>query len=78
MGIDKSKLKVELVKRETTLGALANQLGLPPTTLSSWLSARHPAPEDLQGRIERALGLRSGALSAPTKSESAARARRMP
>ena len=41
---------------------LALRLGLRPSTLSDYLRGARPAPEDLGGRIERALNLGAGTL----------------
>ena len=56
---------VELARCGLTQGSLARRLKVPPTTLSTWLTAAHPAPPDLPDRIERALRLTPGTLPRP-------------
>ena len=62
--LDRRTLRVELARRDLTQTRLAGMLGVPPTSLSTWLSGAHPAPADLASRIETALGLSRGALAA--------------
>ena len=60
--IDVVGLRVELALRQMNQADLAQALRVAPTTLSSWLAGRHPAPSDLAFQIEAALGLPAGAL----------------
>jgi transcriptional regulator with XRE-family HTH domain len=62
--IDRMKLRIELARKDMVQADIAKMIGTMPTTLSSWLNGRHAAPGDLARRIERALGIRAGALSA--------------
>lgn len=61
--LDKTKLKVELVRRGVTLSELARQLGYPATTLGSWVREVHPAPPRLVDLIEDTLRLPAGTLT---------------
>ncbi len=61
--IDIWKLKAELAGRGLRLLDLARLIERPVTTLSSWLSGRHPGPADLTAQIEKALKLAPGSLS---------------
>ena len=63
MAIDTKLLRIELVKREMTMLALAKKLKQPPSTLSAWVRLVNPQPPDLAGRIESILRLKPGALS---------------
>lgn len=56
-------LRTQLAARARTQAELAEELGVPPTTLSGWLRGAHPAPSDLVTRIESALQLASGTLT---------------
>jgi hypothetical protein len=53
---------VELARRGLHQRDLAGLLAVPDTTLSDWLRLIHPSPPDFAARIEKALGLESGAL----------------
>lgn len=53
---------VELARAGLSQVELASRMGLPPTTLSGWLTGSSPAPADLVDAIEKALGLTSGTL----------------
>jgi hypothetical protein len=64
MHLNIASLDVELARQRLTKADLAKKLGRPPTTLSSWLLGRHPAPPGLGREIETALGLPPGALRA--------------
>src|SRR2546428_4934721 len=64
MPVDGDALRVELARRDLTQTQLALLMKLPPTTLSTWIRGAHPAPSDLAGRIEKALGLAAGVLDA--------------
>lgn len=61
--VDPDRLRVALATAALTRQELALRLGLPPSTLGSWLRGVAPAPPDLAARIECALGLEPGALS---------------
>jgi len=67
MLVDHRTLRVELARRGFTQTLLAHLLGVPPTTLSTWLTGAHPAPPDLPHRIETALELPRGALIQPAE-----------
>lgn len=60
----RTALRVELARVELTHADLAVKLGVAPTTLSTWLRGAHPPPPDLTERIERALRLPTGRLTA--------------
>jgi DNA-binding transcriptional regulator YdaS (Cro superfamily) len=60
--LDAVQVRVELARRGLPQWQLARRLGLPPSTLSDYLLGRRPSPPDLPLRIERALGLASGAV----------------
>lgn len=62
--LDLKALKVELVRRDTNQCELARVLGVPASTLGSWLRGVAPAPADLRNRIAAALGV-SASLLAP-------------
>lgn len=64
MPLDRRTLRVELARRDLTQTRLAGMLGVPPTSLSTWLRGEHPAPPDLKRKIETALGLSAGTLDA--------------
>ena len=66
MPVNADALRVELARRNLTQTQLAQLMGLPPTTLSSWVRGAHPAPDDLTRKIEKALGLAGGALAGAT------------
>ncbi len=53
----KVAVAIELARAGLTQRQLAQQLGVPPTTLSTWLTGAHPAPGDLSTRIATALGI---------------------
>ncbi len=53
----KVAVAVELARAGLTQRQLAQQLGVPPTTLSTWLTGAHPAPGNLSARIATALGI---------------------
>jgi DNA-binding transcriptional regulator YdaS (Cro superfamily) len=59
----RTTLAVELARAGRTQTELAVLLGVPPTTLSTWLTGAHPAPVNLASRIECTLGLRRGLLT---------------
>ncbi|MBN1208533.1 MAG: helix-turn-helix transcriptional regulator [Myxococcaceae bacterium] len=61
----KAALAVELARAGMTQRELARLLGVPPTTLSTWLSGAHPAPPDLPSRISTAMGLERSLLPTP-------------
>jgi plasmid maintenance system antidote protein VapI len=63
--VDPDRLRVELAKANITKRRLAQILGEPPSTLSTWLNGAAPAPTDLAQRIEAALDLKLGSLSRP-------------
>jgi transcriptional regulator with XRE-family HTH domain len=63
LAVDIVILRIELARQQLTQAELAQALGVAPTTLSSWLGRRHPAPNGLAARIEQALGLPAGALA---------------
>lgn len=58
------RVSLELARAGLTQRALAQRMGLADTTLSDWLRGAHPAPADLAARIESALSLAVGTLSA--------------
>jgi transcriptional regulator with XRE-family HTH domain len=60
----RTTLDVELAKAGLSQTALAQKLGVAPTSLSGWLCGSHPAPDDLVERIEKALKLSAGCLTA--------------
>lgn len=60
--VDERKLKLELVRRGLSQRSLAGLLDVSPSTFNGWIRAAHPAPEDLQERIETALALPAGEL----------------
>ncbi len=60
--IDEHEVRVELARRGLRQLELAHRLGVPVTTLGSWLRGAHPGPPELAERIEQALGLAAGAL----------------
>lgn len=62
--MSRAVLNVELARAGATQTTLAMKLGVAPTSLSGWLCGRHPAPKDLAERIERALKIPRGTLSA--------------
>jgi len=63
--LNPDRLRVELAKANLTKRQLAQKLGEPPSTLSTWLHGAAPAPVDLAERIEVVLHLERGSLSAP-------------
>jgi plasmid maintenance system antidote protein VapI len=67
MPVDADVLRIELARRNLTQAQLAQLMRLPPTTFSSWVRGTHPAPDDLARKIEKALGLTSGALAAAVR-----------
>jgi hypothetical protein len=64
--IDLRELRVALARRDVPQWRLAADLGVCPSTLSSYLHGRYPSPGDLRQRIERALGLPEHCLT-PTE-----------
>lgn len=60
----RTALDVELAKAGLSQTALAQKLGVAPTSLSGWLCGSHPPPNDLFERIEKALKLSPGSLNA--------------
>lgn len=64
--IDPVRLRIELAKANLTKRRLAQIIGEPPSTLSTWLHGAAPAPEDLAERIEAALDLSRGSLAVPS------------
>ena len=62
------QLRAQLALNEMTQLDLANELGHPVSTLSSWLRGVAPAPADLLDRIEHVLDLPPGTLSASSPS----------
>lgn len=61
--VDHARLRIELARLNITKRRLAEKLGLPPTTLSTWLHGAAPSPENLATRIESALRLKPGTLT---------------
>ena len=61
---DLMTLRVEMLRRGQTQRSLARLLGVPATTLWSWLHEVHPAPADFAARVHKALGLPAGTLPA--------------
>lgn len=55
-------IKVELTRQKLRQIDLANRLGMPSTTFSSYLRGAVRAPNNFREDCERALGLASGAL----------------
>ncbi len=62
MDVDVRTLKAELARQGLTLIALARRIEARPSTLSAWIHGANPAPPDLVGRIEKALGVKRGTL----------------
>lgn len=58
-------IRAELALRGLKQADLASRIGVRPSSLSGWLVGRYEAPSDLFARIEVALGLPAGSLSAP-------------
>ncbi len=63
MALDRIALRVELTRRGLRQLDLAQRLGVPLSTLGSWLRGAHPGPGDLAPRIEVTLGLQPSSLS---------------
>jgi len=75
MLINLDQLRIELARHQMHLVDLAQIIGVPPTTLSSWLNGRHPGPNDLSTRIEKELGLELGSLTSDGNERATARPR---
>lgn len=60
----RAALAIELARVGLTQRELAQQMGVPPTTLSTWLTGAHPPPSDLARRIAEALGVDPAQLAA--------------
>lgn len=60
-----ARLRAHLALRGLTQLDLAQRLGHPVTTLSTWLRGAARPPDDLVSRIERALKLAPGELADP-------------
>lgn len=65
MAIDPLLLKSLLTARGLTLRQLAFELNTPVSTLSSWLHAVSPSPNDLASRIATVLGVTPESLCTP-------------
>lgn len=61
--IDIRELRVALARRDVPQWRLAADIGVCPSSLSSYLSGRQPSPRDLREKIERALGLPAHSLA---------------
>ncbi len=66
--VDPDRLRVALARLNVTKQRLAQLLGKPPSTLSTWLRGVAPGPEDLAERIEEVLKLKRGSLAASRSS----------
>jgi hypothetical protein len=55
--IDRRKLKAQLALKGWRVLDLANVLGVPKSTLYSWLTGVVAAPADLEERVTAALGV---------------------
>lgn len=63
-------IKIELTRQKLRQIDLANRLGMPSTTFSSYLRGAVRAPNGFREDCERALGLASGALRPPRAEQS--------
>jgi DNA-binding transcriptional regulator YdaS (Cro superfamily) len=63
--IDNRKYKAALAMRGLRALDMARALGVPPTTLASWINCVVRAPDGLEERVERVLGVEPRSLRAP-------------
>jgi hypothetical protein len=69
--IDKRKYKAALALRGLRALDVARTLGVPPSTLASWINGVSPSPTGLEERLESALSLARHGLRADRAPEAA-------
>ena len=62
--LDKRNLRIGLAQAGLAQWQLAGQVGVSPAALSQYATGARECPPDVQGRLEKALGLETGALTA--------------